>query len=42
MEKVVRLFEIFKTIFYSKFLELGKIKFGLAKVWKKLNVFETI
>jgi hypothetical protein len=32
MEKVVHLFEIFKTIFYSKFLELRKILFGAIKV----------
>jgi hypothetical protein len=40
MEKVVHLFEIFKTIFYSKFLELEKVEFGAVKVWKSLNVFE--
>jgi hypothetical protein len=32
MENVVHLFEIFKTIFYSKFLELGKVKFESIKV----------
>jgi hypothetical protein len=39
MEKVVHLFKIFKIIFYSKFLELGKVKFRSVKVWKNLNVF---
>jgi hypothetical protein len=40
MEKVVHLFEIFKTIFYFKFLELWNVKFGVVKIWKSLNVFE--
>jgi hypothetical protein len=40
MENVVHLFEIFKTIFYLKFLELWKVKFGAVKIWKSLNVFE--
>jgi hypothetical protein len=31
MEKVVQLFEIFKTIFYFKFFELGKAVFGMVK-----------
>jgi hypothetical protein len=31
MEKVVHLFEIFKTIFYFKFFELEKDLFGLVK-----------
>jgi hypothetical protein len=42
MEKIVHLFDIFKTIFYYNFLEHRKFKFGSVKVWKKLNVFETI
>jgi hypothetical protein len=32
MEKVLHLFKIFKTVFYSKFLELKKVKFGSVKV----------
>jgi hypothetical protein len=40
MEKVVHIFEIFKIIFYFKFLELRKIKFGSIKVWKNLNIFK--
>jgi hypothetical protein len=40
MEKVVHLFEIFKSIFYSKFLDLKKVKFGSVKFWKSLNIFE--
>jgi hypothetical protein len=40
MDKVVHLFEIFKTIFYFKFLDLGKAKFGSIKVCKNLNVFK--
>jgi hypothetical protein len=32
MENVVHLFEIFKSIFYFKFLELGKVIFGLVKI----------
>jgi hypothetical protein len=32
MDKVVHLFEIFKTIFYFKFLELGKANFRSIKV----------
>jgi hypothetical protein len=32
MRKVVHLLDIFKTIFYLKFLELGKIKFRSIKV----------
>jgi hypothetical protein len=35
MEKVVHLFEIFKTMFYFKFLELRKVKFESIKIWKK-------
>jgi hypothetical protein len=37
MEKVVHLFEIFKTIFYFKIFGLGKAIFGLVKVWKVLK-----
>jgi hypothetical protein len=40
MEKVVQFFEIFKTIFYFKFVDLEKVKFGSIKVWKNLNIFE--
>jgi hypothetical protein len=40
MEKVVHPFKISKTIFYFKFLELEKVKFGSIKVWKNLNIFE--
>jgi hypothetical protein len=32
MEKVVYIFETFKTIFYFKFLQLGDVIFGLVKV----------
>jgi hypothetical protein len=32
MKKVVHIFEIFKTIFYFKFLDLGKVPFGSVKV----------
>jgi hypothetical protein len=38
MGNVVYLFEIFKIIFYFKFFELEKVKFGSINVWKKLNV----
>jgi hypothetical protein len=37
MEKVVHLFDIFKKIFYFKFLKLGKVLFGWVKVWIDLN-----
>jgi hypothetical protein len=40
MEQVVYLLEIFKAIFYCRFLELRKVPFGLVEVWKILNVFE--
>jgi hypothetical protein len=40
MEKVVHLFEIFKTIFCFKFLELRNVKFRSIKVWKDLNIFK--
>jgi hypothetical protein len=39
MDKVVHFFKSFKTIFYFKNLELGKVKFGPIKVWKNLDVF---
>jgi hypothetical protein len=32
MEKVIHLSDIFKTIFYIKFLELGKGLLGVVKV----------
>jgi hypothetical protein len=32
MEKIVHLFETFKTIFYFNFLELGEVKFGSIKI----------
>jgi hypothetical protein len=37
MEKVVHLFESFKTRFYFKFFRLGKVIFGLVKIWKVLK-----
>jgi hypothetical protein len=37
MEKVVHLFERFKTIFYFKFFRLGKAIFRLVKVYKVLK-----
>jgi hypothetical protein len=37
MEKVVHVFEIFKTIFYLKFFELGKSVLGSVKFWKVLK-----
>jgi hypothetical protein len=37
MEKVSPLFQTFKVIFYFKFLELGKVLFGLVKVRMDLN-----
>jgi hypothetical protein len=40
MDKVVHLSEIFKTIFYFKFLELGKGILGAVKVWSNLKSFE--
>jgi hypothetical protein len=40
MDKVFHLFEIFKAIFYSKFLELRNVKFGSIKIWKNLNIFK--
>jgi hypothetical protein len=40
MENVVHLFDIFKTIFYLKILELRKVNFGLIKIWKNLNIFK--
>jgi hypothetical protein len=32
IEKVVHIFEIFKTIFYFKILELRKVNFGSVKL----------
>jgi hypothetical protein len=40
MEKVVHLLKIFKNLFYFKFLEFEKVKFGSIKVWKILNIFK--
>jgi hypothetical protein len=40
VEKVVHLNEVFKTVFYSKVLELGKGIFWVVKVWNKLKSFE--
>jgi hypothetical protein len=40
MDKVVHLFEIFKFIFYYKFIDLGKVKIGSIKIWRNLNVFK--
>jgi hypothetical protein len=40
MDKDVHLLDIFKTIFYFKFLEPGKVKFGSIKIWRNLNVFK--
>jgi hypothetical protein len=40
MDKVVHIFEIFKTIFYFNFLELKKVPFGSVKIWKNWNIFE--
>jgi hypothetical protein len=40
MEKVVPLFKSFKTIFCFKFFDLKKVRFGSAKVWKNLKLFE--
>jgi hypothetical protein len=40
MENFVHPFVIFKTIFYSKFLEHREVKFGSNKIWKNLNVFK--
>jgi hypothetical protein len=37
MDKVVHLFKNITTIFYFKFVELGKILFGLVKIWNDLN-----
>jgi hypothetical protein len=37
MEKAVHLFDIFKTTFYFKFLELGKVNFGSVKVRMSLK-----
>jgi hypothetical protein len=37
MDKVVPLFNPFTTIFYFKLFELGKVLFGLVKVWKDLE-----
>jgi hypothetical protein len=37
MEKVVPLFKAFKTIFYFKFFEVGKVLFRLVKVWNDLT-----
>jgi hypothetical protein len=42
MEKVVRLFKPFKTIFYFKIFETGKILFGSSGVWTDLHKFEFI
>jgi hypothetical protein len=40
MEEVVQHFEIFKKIFYLKFLKLSKVLFGLVEFWKELELFE--
>jgi hypothetical protein len=32
MEKVIPLIKSFKTIFYIKIFELGKVQFGLNKI----------
>jgi hypothetical protein len=46
MEKVVHLHEIFKTIFYFKFFELGRVIFGLVKnsnefkIWNHFDQFD--
>jgi hypothetical protein len=37
MYKVVPLFKIFTTIFYFKFLKLGKVNFGSVKIQMSLN-----
>jgi hypothetical protein len=37
MEKVVHLFESFKTIFYFKIFKLGKAVFGSVNIWKVLK-----
>jgi hypothetical protein len=42
MENVVPLFETFKTVFYFKILDLGKVLFGSIKVRMNLNLFEPI
>jgi hypothetical protein len=36
MEKVIPLIKSFKTIFYIKNFELGKVQFGLNKIWTGL------
>jgi hypothetical protein len=40
MDKVVHLFESFKTKFYFKIFRLGKVVFALVKIWKVLKSFE--
>jgi hypothetical protein len=42
MEKVVHLIEIFKTIIYFKFFELGKVTFGAVKVNVIQMEFESV
>jgi hypothetical protein len=42
MEKVVPLFNPFKTIFYFNFYEQGKVLFESIKVWRGLKLFEFI
>jgi hypothetical protein len=42
MEEIVQCFEIFKTIFYFKFSELGKDLFGSEEIWINLNWFEIV
>jgi hypothetical protein len=42
IEKVVHLFKILKSIFYFKFLELRKVKFGSITLSKNLNIFEPL
>jgi hypothetical protein len=40
MEKIVHLFEVFKTIFLCKFFELGKAIFEVVENSNDLNQFE--
>jgi hypothetical protein len=42
MEKVLHIFEIFKTPFYFKFFELEKVTFGAVKVKVIQMEFESV
>jgi hypothetical protein len=42
MEKIVPLFKPYKTIFYFKKIQTGKVPFGSSGVWTNLNKFDFV